>query len=79
MPPYLEIDMLNEMLAYMKDDYKSLTEAINLFIKRRREALKILNPITWTQFEPNRKKLIEKKNLCSNIILFITDYLKEFK
>ena len=79
MPPYLEIDMLNEMLAYMKDDYKSLTEAINLFIKRRREALKILNPITWTQFEANRKKLIEKRNLCSNIILFITDYLKEFK
>lgn len=79
MPPYLEVDMLIEMLAYMKDDLKSLKEAINLSVKKTKEAKKILNQITWTQFEKNKSKLIEKRNLCNNMILFIQDYLKEFK
>ena len=71
--------MLLEMVGYLKDDYKSLTKAINLFIKRSKEAKKILNPITWTQFKKNKIELVKKKNLCNNLILFVQDYLKEFK
>lgn len=67
------------MLKYLQDDYKSLTKAINLFIKRTKEAQKILNPITWTQFKKNKIELTKKKNLCNNLILFVSDYLKEFK
>ncbi len=79
MPPIIEYDMLIEMLKYLEDDYKKLTRAVNEMTKNRKEARQLLNIKSWTQFEDDREKLIEKKNVCSNLILFIKDYLKEFK